>query len=62
MKQQLLNSVQHPSEIYNTLFRFNIFKKDTFEELFEKKGTLSENFGGQSLPYPPPASEGLPTQ
>ena len=50
--------MQHSSEIYNILFRFNIFKKDTFEELFEKKSVLSENFEGGSCPPTLP----LPTQ
>ena len=37
--------------------RLNIFKKDTFKGLFEKKGTFSANFGdggGQTRPLPPP--------
>ena len=31
-------------------FRFNIFNKGTSKRLSEKKGTLSENFGGPDTP------------
>ena len=44
-------------------FRLNIFRKDIFKRLFEKKDTLSENFGGVgadtlSSPLPPAFSRG----
>ena len=43
-------------------FRFNIFKKGTFKGLFEKKGTLSDNFGdggGRKTPPLPPTTPAL---
>ena len=40
-------------------FRFNIFKKGTFKGLFEKKGTLSDNFGGGGGGGVPPTTPAL---
>ena len=45
---------------FHVHFWFLLSKKGTFKGLFEKKGTLAENFGGaDNTPAPSPAPEGL---
>ena len=56
--QLIVNSAQgFHNTIEYLLFQIQYFQKKKFKGLFEKKSTLSENFGGGDL-FPPTCSGG----